>query len=134
MYIGRMNEWLQSNSLNYLIDRADSDHKADLRLEAFKMLLADPRVDVNLGDKRTQEKPVHKAALMKNSKFLEELLKHPDVKLNAVHKKHNWKTAIIKAIGKGREKNVKLLAQHPKIIFHWKTNNDQDALMFGLTR
>ena len=134
MYLSRTNEYGQSNSLKYPIDQVyDTENKTGLRVEAFKMLPADPWVDVNLGDRLDLGGACSQSCYNKNyqKKILEELLGHPKSTTQRVHKKHNWKTATIKAMGKGRKVNVELL---PEIIFHWKKNNDQDAPMFALTR
>ena len=69
MKIGIEGEYATSNSVLYLISRADTkENEPGNRIELFRFLLKDPRVNVNQRETERGELPLHRAAIMNDSR------------------------------------------------------------------
>jgi ankyrin repeat protein len=81
-------------------------------IEEIKVLLADPRIDVNAMDKYGAI-PLIVAVSKGNIEIIKELLKHPNINVNAKNYKGN--TTLFQAIHQGNIEIIKILLADPRI-------------------
>ena len=69
MKLGNSGEWATANSVTYLVTRADTEENVPgSRIAFFKHLLTDSRVNVNQEETEYGELPIHRAAIMDDSR------------------------------------------------------------------
>lgn len=98
------------NSLSYILQSGDEEELWDkgTRLALFQRLLKDPRVEVNIENGNSKERPIHLAAALANPWYLQALLKHPEIEINALDLAGQSPLSI--ALSKRNLRNVQALA------------------------